>query len=589
MATKKLDATVNVQSLVFSDSSQIDFADAKLIIFVGPNNAGKSAALKEIQLIAQGEAETKVLKDASISKDGSVAQIKEYIEAEYFYDDSRGSRLYSFLGGQVWTQTIEGFWRGKLGELAPLFFKRMPTDDRLSTSDPVKAVDLRRQVGSSAIHAMQRSDTLEKSVCDEFKNSFDLYLYVDRFGGSEVGLRVGGLVEVQTGEDRISDSYGKRLEEQTKPLKEQGDGMRAFTTVVSGVLAFDSASVLLIDEPEAFLHPPQARLLGEFLSTNVPKRRQAFIATHSPDLLIGAMANSPKDTLVVRIEREGDINHVSQLDNELAEEISKDPVLMHSQVLDGVFHERVFVCEADADNMFFRAILHAIIPSEEKRPDVHFCQSGGKTKMPSIVRALRGLSVRTDTIVDIDALDNAKYFRSLIEAARGTWGDVSTDYNEVVKAIEAQRGITKVRDLQKFYTDKVMHLDGDAKIESEIIREQKNIFRDASPWGLAKRSGVSLLPSGEPQNAFTRLAEKCGLLGIWLVPVGELERFCPSIGGHGPKWAQAVLEQKDIQTDLELEAARTFVTKIWKASWIRNDRQFSGEEPVLNPPSQQTG
>lgn len=564
MSAKSLNASVKIEKIVFSDDSEIKFDEAKLVIFVGPNNAGKSAALKEIEMVAKSDANTKVLKDVSILKHGSSDEIRSYIEAEYFYDDSSGNKLYSFFGGQVWEQNLNLKWQQKLGELTSLFFRRMPTDDRLSTSNPVKAVNLRKQIGPSPIHAMQRSDELEEAVGVEFKKAFDQYLYVDRFGGSDVGLRVGGLVEATADEDRVSDTYRKRLDDQTEPLEEQGDGMRALTTVVSGVLAFDSASVLLIDEPEAFLHPPQARLLGEFLSTNVPKERQAFIATHSPDLLIGAMANAPKDTMVVRIERDGNVNHVSRLANELAEEISKDPVLMHSQVLDGVFHERVFVCEADADNMFFRAVLQTLIPEDEKRPDVHFCQSGGKSRMPSIIRALRGLSVRTDAIVDIDALNDQTFFQNLIEAAGGSWKEVQTDFNEVVKAIEAQRGVTRIRDLKKFYTDKIQGLDDDSKIAPTLIKEQKNIFRDASPWGLAKRSGASLLPSGEPQNAFTRLIEKCGSLGVWLVHVGELERFCVSIGGHGPKWAQTVLEQKDVGSDPELQAARDFIKKIWQ-------------------------
>ena len=54
-------------------------------------------------------------------------------------------------------------------------------------------------------------------------------------------------------------------ESRTTPLKRQGDGMRSFASVVLHLLATVTPSILMLDEPEAFLHPPQARLLGTSL------------------------------------------------------------------------------------------------------------------------------------------------------------------------------------------------------------------------------------------------------------------------------------------------------------------------------------
>jgi hypothetical protein len=55
----------------------------------------------------------------------------------------------------------------------------------------------------------------------------------------------------------------------------------------------------------------------------------------------------------------------------------------------------------------------------------------------------------------------------------------------------------------------------------------------------------------------------CAAIGLWIVPVGELEGFCKSIGGHGPRWVQEVIETKDLATDSELARARSFVANIW--------------------------
>ena len=48
------------------------------------------------------------------------------------------------------------------------------------------------------------------------------------------------------------------------------------------------------------------------------------------------------------------------------------------------------------------------------------------------------------------------------------------------------------------------------------------------------------------------------------MPVGEMEGFCKSIGGHGPRWVQEVLENRDLADDPELETARRFVHEIWE-------------------------
>lgn len=57
------------------------------------------------------------------------------------------------------------------------------------------------------------------------------------------------------------------------------------------------------------------------------------------------------------------------------------------------------------------------------------------------------------------------------------------------------------------------------------------------------------------------MCEKLAKCGLFVVPVGELEGFARSVGGHGPKWVNSVLE-KNLATDNELEDARAFLRKV---------------------------
>ena len=87
-------------------------------------------------------------------------------------------------------------------------------------------------------------------------------------------------------------------------LTEQGDGMKSFIGLMLGLLA-GQFQIVLVDEPEAFLHPPQARLLGRKLATEVPRGTQVFVATHSSDVLQGLLDPDDANVTVVRLTRRG--------------------------------------------------------------------------------------------------------------------------------------------------------------------------------------------------------------------------------------------------------------------------------------------
>ena len=62
--------------------------------------------------------------------------------------------------------------------------------------------------------------------------------------------------------------------------------------------------LVLVDEPEAFLHPQNARVLGQMLASEKPKNRQLFLATHSVHLLLGLLDSPSGKIRVVRIQRD---------------------------------------------------------------------------------------------------------------------------------------------------------------------------------------------------------------------------------------------------------------------------------------------
>jgi hypothetical protein len=97
---------------------------------------------------------------------------------------------------------------------------------------------------------------------------------------------------------------------------------------------------------------------------------------------------------------------------------------------------------------------------------------------------------------------------------------------------------------------------------SSAKKRIQSILRRSSPWSTAKSVGIPFLPSGQPSQACKRLLDSLERSGIFVVPVGELEGFARSAGGHGPAWVAEVLKQ-DLASSQELDQARVFVSKLF--------------------------
>lgn len=97
----------------------------------------------------------------------------------------------------------------------------------------------------------------------------------------------------------------------------------------------------------------------------------------------------------------------------------------------------------------------------------------------------------------------------------------------------------------------------------EKERAVNEVFKIVSPWSSMKRSGRAALPAGEAIRHFDALIESCSDHRLWIVPVGEIEGFCRSVGSHGPRFVEKVLEERSLETDPELQEAREFIGKIW--------------------------
>jgi hypothetical protein len=97
----------------------------------------------------------------------------------------------------------------------------------------------------------------------------------------------------------------------------------------------------------------------------------------------------------------------------------------------------------------------------------------------------------------------------------------------------------------------------------EMCGNIKDILGKVSTWQAVKTSGKEAIPRGDATKHYRQLQELCNAIGLWIVPVGELEGFCRSEGKKGPRWVQNVLEKYDLRTEEQLGEARAFVQRVW--------------------------
>ncbi|MGC2545270.1 MAG: AAA family ATPase, partial [Silvibacterium sp.] len=451
--------------------------------------------------------------------------------------------------------------KSSISSLSGFFCRLLDADGRLSAANPPDNISITEEALYHPIHYLQWNDLLERQLSEQFRKAFGAGIVVHRNAGKVVPVLVGDMPQTGPAYDRLSFEY---ISELTKlpPIQTQGDGMRSFL----GILLFamvGNQTILLIDEPEAFLHPPQARHLGEVLVSESKGSRQLFVATHSGDVLRGMLNANSSRVRVLRLRRSGGVNIVRSLSNVQVQQSWGDSLLRYSNILDGLFHEKVIVCESDSDCRFYAAILDSIFESSashDRKPDIMFTHCGGKDRLPLAIRSLRGLDVPVSVVVDFDVLSSERPLRDIVDAVGGDWRLMEPDWRNIKNTIDGKKPELDTAEVRREIEGVLSKVTTGIFPDATKKRIQE-ILRRSSPWSNAKEVGVSFLPNGHPTQSCERLLSALESWGVFVVPVGQLEGFVKSVGRHGPAWVAEALTM-DLSNNSVFGAAMDFVRKL---------------------------
>jgi energy-coupling factor transporter ATP-binding protein EcfA2 len=543
----------SISQLTFSGGNIFDLKPTEKIILVGPNNSGKSQTLREILSICKdGKKGRTVVVDLKLAKSGSADDLKRFLEMEAaFVNDQYRYKSWQFPASHIHVWSGEFLLHG----LSPGFIKSIGANDRLTICDQQASISP-DQPKSKPQHILYDDEKLMSRISGLFRHAFGRDLMFDFRGGSQLPIHVG---EIPCGEgltDRAGDAYVCAVRQNPR-LDQQGDGIKSYAGILFEAVVAD-LDITLIDEPEAFLHPPQMRRLGETLSNEV--KGQLIVATHSSDILRGFLEGTRGDVRILRIIREADQNVVAEASQEIIKELWEKPELRYSNALEGIFHEQTIICEHDGDCKVMNAVADYLADkSEERWRDTAYVPTGGKYGFPKVADVLRQVGVPVKAVFDMDFLSEREFVRKSVKAFGGKWNDIEPFWTRVDAAV---RGGIKPKCISEIKAE-ITELLEKSKADELPKGDIREALKQGTAWSEVKRFGVRAIPKGDAQGDFYALRDKLEEIGIFLVPVGEIEDFCPQIGLHGPKFVTKLLSTVPLSDD-SLAELRAFVERVHK-------------------------
>jgi predicted ATPase len=410
---------LRIEKLTFSageapGSPPLELAPSAITIFIGPNNGGKSTALREIQLgmLHHARPSSKVVVDAQLAPmDDAELQSKidhvivghDPSNIGFLHLGRRGSTSSIHLStianmrAQPWIEPHSTMIRQMI---LPHYVMNLNGEARLTLTSPGTAQKLSERA-MSTVAAIFKDDALRAKVSNVIHDAFGLYLVVD---ATQLGSLNYALSTEQPNSELERSFTDPAIDffARAEPLMLASDGTKAFVGVITEVLAGE-ADVIFIDEPEAFLHPGLAYALGRELALNVTEDKQLFAATHSPQFLMGCLS-AGAEINVIRLSRQQDQVTSNLLDSDTLSVMMSDPLLRSSNIISGLFYNAAVVVEGDSDRSFYEEINHRLAHVGKGIKHPLFINAHSKQTAPEIARALRSAGVPAAMVLDIDWL-----------------------------------------------------------------------------------------------------------------------------------------------------------------------------------------
>ncbi|MBC9935503.1 MULTISPECIES: ATP-dependent endonuclease [unclassified Leucobacter] len=547
-----------LDQVLVTSGAMLELPPGGVTVIVGANNAGKSTLLRQINMVLQSGADVlphqlpRLVQQLGIFAEWSSETLYQWLKASHGVikrDPAAGGDYFHLAGlhngnGQIIpvTSVFNGSLHSTQAAVAQqLYGELVFFADAQSRLGQQFSCAGKSEIGAPSgepLHRLQDNRDVFDNLIAISERVFGSSLLLDDYAGGTLRIRVGKVdLPIPLRNEPLGE-FGDAVRD-LPALDTQGDGMRSFFGLIVPVIT-GTKKIVLVDEPEAFLHPPQARALGRELGTIAKNTdQQLVVATHDKDFIAGLL-QSEAPLSVARLVRDGNHTRIAQVPAADLKRVWDDRVLRYSNVLDGLFSRLVILCEAEQDCRFYETALESYIDeggdgtasAPLPSSDVLFIPTNGKDGFAKLIPTLQQLAVPTAVIVDIDILKSVVQTKQLFESLGGNWNEVDTDYRlatEWLKTAGAKKTFSSVLQTITSVLGPKVAENPEGSYDSttkEVIDELLRTGKDR--WHEPKAAGVAVF-RGQAQTAILELIKKFDARGLHIVQVGELERFAPAL------------------------------------------------------------
>jgi hypothetical protein len=454
-------------------------------IFVGPNNSGKSQALREIgNLFHRGRSEQKIIK--SIEFDSFSAE-EAHAALEAMTDELRPGELlqrdhvmvkWAQGRAQVHVPNFVHFLNnpnanpeGFAGNYAGKYILAIDGPSRILLLNSQARGDLKYP--ESTFARLLTDDQKRTDLRGLVKEATGLTFVLDASVGDQINVRFG---DGDPPNERSFEDATLQYMRTAQGVEGVSDGIKAFAGILLQ-LHVGSPRVITVDEPEAFLHPSLAFKLGKELARGaVEENKHIFASTHSAQFLMGAIT-SGASVNIVRLTYSGGRPTARLLQSDDLRQLMRDPLLRSVGVLEGLFYDYVIVGEANADRAFYQEINERMLAISDPRGIPHslFLNADNKQTIPRIIAPLRKLGIPAAGVTDIDLLkDGGVEWTRHLQAANIPHGEFDAYANRRKSVLKALHDTGK-----EFKRD-----GGIALLAGQDVEMARNLLSDLSRYGL---------------------------------------------------------------------------------------------------------
>ncbi len=563
-----LNPSVVIKKIKFNDNTEIELSNDDIVVFVGANNVGKSRALKDIKNDILESSSKKVIVDEIEYQDTNFEEINMM---NYFKNNFElGPNGYDIAVDVNYTYNYNehNFQNVKSGDkhFYKVLFSFLSTESRLNMTAPISYSFIKDKLSFGIMRKLERD---KKSIT---KLNDILFLCFGKKIDISEGLWQGAVSKLYKfgTKDEIDKSVSadtreaRCLLEVLENLDDQGDGIRSAVAILASLIT-TTHSLYLIDEPETFLHPPQARILGRNI-VDLSQNKQCFISTHNIDLLRGMLEKDYARIKIIKINRTDNVNEFHVLDNDSIKVISNDKNLKYSNILNGLFYNTVVLCENESDCKFYSALLEKI--DSDCYQNTLFCAVGGKDQFKIIIPLLNKLKIKFLVIADLDLINNRDKLKDLINSIEDNkYNQISSIHNDFLNLFES--GADNQVKKQSVIKEEILSFITDAPYMSdETASKIRQVLKNISHLKLLKNCGKSCLPAGECVQKYNQIIYFLKESNIFVVECGEIERFITEIDGHGSLWVEEVFKKYPTLDEPEYSNAKEFIKKVFKIGML---------------------